>query len=159
MQAKVPEATQAQGKPAAGAPIRGVSLEDRAAQAKELAAFWARQAQLLNDKLHEDKTAQAAHGFTATEKQGKQHMREEHMRDDHMREEHMHGEPSHGHEPKHKDGPAPEGPTQGASNEDEGKEVTGQTKPGQGEIVKDEIGLRSVDTEQKTECKAECKAD
>ena len=130
MQAKAPEATQAQGKPAAGAPLRGISLEDRGAQAKELAAFWARQAQLLNDKLHEDKTAQAAHGLTTTEEQGKQ-----------------------------EEGPAPAGPTQGAGNEDEDKEVPGQIKPGQGEIVKDEIAPRSVDTKQKTECKAEGNTD
>ena len=32
-------------------PLRGISLEDRAAQAKELAAFWARQSQQLHDKL------------------------------------------------------------------------------------------------------------
>ena len=44
---------------AAGAPpqpLRGIALEDGAAQARELAAFWSRQSQLLNNMLQQEES-------------------------------------------------------------------------------------------------------
>ena len=55
--------------PMQGSPLRGISLADRAAQAKELAAFWTRQSQLLHDKLQKDGIKDPTlDGLTTTEK-------------------------------------------------------------------------------------------
>ena len=56
-------------------PLRGISLEDRAAQAKELAAFWARQSQQVHDKLlqleveHDKRSDEKENGLTSAEVQ------------------------------------------------------------------------------------------
>ena len=142
MQGKAAEAAPMQGKAAAGAPLRGISLEDRAAQAKELAAFWTRQSQLLHDKLQKDGIKSAAvHGVTATEKQGEEQIEAKF--------------PSEKQEPK-PDDPASETQAQRPGNE--GEEIAGEAQPRQGTASPDEASVCSVKPEQ-TQEQGRCKEE